>query len=553
MLDRCQFEELRERAKAGNLTEDEKNALAPYRVENAVILAAGMATRFAPLSFERPQALFKVRGEVLIERIIRQLREAGIDDVTVVVGYMKESLFYLEEQFGVHIVVNDEYANRNNHSSVWCARKALGNTCIVSSNQYFMENMFEQYCYEPTCSAVFSEGPTEEDVLVLGDDGAVTGLVKGGSDVYYMHGPAYLDRAFSQKYLEILEREYDWPETVGKAWEHVFAGHTDELRMVAKPYESGTVRAFRLVTDLVAFDRDFFANVDSRILDNICQTLECSRDEITEVKPISAGLTNLSVLFAVNGKRYIYRHPGNGTGEIINRKAEAYALQVARELGLDDTFVYEDPDAGWKISRYEEGCSELDYGNREQVARALQMARMLHTSGRTSPWSFDFYDEAEKIAGLLREMGYPLPSDFDELEERATDIAQKMKLEVGEPVLCHNDFYGPNFLVRGEEMKLIDWEYAAMGDPACDIGNFVAQGSGYSVEETLDILPLYFGREATEAEKRHCIAAVGVVGWYWYVWAIYKAAMGNPAGEWLYIWYRAARTYIAAAEEMYAG
>ena len=101
-------------------------------------------------------------------------------------------------------------------------------------------------------------------------------------------------------------------------------------------------------------------------------------------------------------------------------------------------------------------------------------------------------------------------------------------------------------------MWLIDWEYAAMGDPACDIGNFVAQGSGYSVEEAIGILPLYYGRDVTASEARHCVAAVAVVGWYWYVWAMYKEAMGNPVGEWLYVWYRAARQFGDAAEELYA-
>ena len=226
-------------------------------------------------------------------------------------------------------------------------------------------------------------------------------------------------------------------------------------------------------------------------------------------------------------------------------------MNAASELGLDDTFLFEDPAEGWKISRYIEGCSELDYSNKEQVAKALQMARTLHTSGMKSPYSFDFYDEGMKITAILKNMSYPLPKDFDPLTTRIGSIARKMKAEVSEPVLCHNDFYGPNFLVRGNEMRLIDWEYAAMGDPACDIGNFVAQGSGYTVEQTLDLLPLYYGREATEAEKRHCLGAVGLVGWYWYVWAMYKEAMGNPMGEWLYIWYKAAKRFSAAAKQLY--
>ena len=100
-----------------SLTEAGLEALFPYKVDNAVILAAGLSSRFAPISYEKPKGLLRVRGEVLIERQIKQLHDAGIDDITVVVGYKKEYFFYLESKFGVSIVVNDDYASRNNHAS----------------------------------------------------------------------------------------------------------------------------------------------------------------------------------------------------------------------------------------------------------------------------------------------------------------------------------------------------------------------------------------------------------------------------------------------------
>ncbi len=56
------------------------------------------------------------------------------------------------------------------------------------------------------------------------------------------------------------------------------------------------------------------------------------------------------------------------------------------------------------------------------------------------------------------------------------------------------------------------------------------------------------GKTATAAEEARFLSAVAVVGWYWYVWAMYKEAMGNPVGEWLYVWYKAAKTFSAAAE-----
>ena len=88
------------------LTEKGLKTLEPYRVENAIIMAAGMSTRFAPLSYETPKGLLVVKGERLIEREIKQLREAGIQKITVVVGYMKEKMFYFSDKFGVEIVVN---------------------------------------------------------------------------------------------------------------------------------------------------------------------------------------------------------------------------------------------------------------------------------------------------------------------------------------------------------------------------------------------------------------------------------------------------------------
>lgn len=536
---------------SGCITEAGLAALEPYRVRNAVILAAGAASRFAPLSFEKPRAMFEVRGEVLIERLIRQLKATGIDDITVVVGYMKEAFFYLEDSFGVSIVVNNEYATRNNNYSLWCARDKLSNTFICPADQYYNQNIFEPYMFESRCCAVRRAGEFDGQVLTLGKRGRVSSIAAGGCDALRMQGPVYFDSEASACFVRILEEEVDLPETRAKLWDSVLAEHIADIDLAAKVYPEGVIHEFDYVGDLTAFDRDFFANVDSHILDNICATLDCAREDITSVEPVSAGLTNLSVLFEAKGVKYVYRHPGNGTGEIVNRQAEAHALAVAKRLGLDESFVYEDPDAGWKISRYIEGCTEFDYRDRDQVARALQLIRKLHASGESSPWSFDFFDEALKIVELLRGLSYPLPRDFPRLEASVAKLGGLMRENSGESVLCHNDFYGPNLLVRGEDMWLIDWEYSAMGDYACDIGNFVAQGSGYSVQEAVDILDLYYGRPPTAEEKRHCLAAIGIVGYYWYVWAMYKEAMGNPVGEWLYVWYKAAKRFTAVALELY--
>lgn len=133
----------------GHIEAEVLASLEPYRVQNAVILAAGKSTRFAPFSLRKPKALAEVRGEILIERQIRQLQTAGIEDIYLVVGYKKEQLMYLAEKFGGHVVVNEDYDRYNNTSSLMCVRNVLANSYICSSDNYFTENPFEPYVYRP--------------------------------------------------------------------------------------------------------------------------------------------------------------------------------------------------------------------------------------------------------------------------------------------------------------------------------------------------------------------------------------------------------------------
>ena len=67
------------------------------KVDNAIILAAGTASRFAPLSYEIPKGLIEVKGELLIERQIKQLKEAGIPEIIIVTGYKSQSFTYLKD------------------------------------------------------------------------------------------------------------------------------------------------------------------------------------------------------------------------------------------------------------------------------------------------------------------------------------------------------------------------------------------------------------------------------------------------------------------------
>jgi len=523
-------------------------ALEPYKVKNAVIMAAGISSRFAPISYERPKGVLTVRGEVLIERQIEQLKDAGIEDITVVIGYKKEEFFYLEDAFGVKLVNNEEYATRNNNSTIKRVEGILGNTYICSSDDYFSINPFEKYVYDSYYASEYRNGPTDEYCLTTkGKGGLIVDVKVGGADSWVMLGHAYWDESYAKKFVEILEREYDNPETAGKLWEDIYAEHIPELPMRIRKYPSDAIWEFDSLDELRGFDPHFIENVDSGILDNICSVLECERDDVKKFEPIKQGLTNLSVRFEAKGIPYVYRHPGTGTDAIISRESEAYSQGVARDLGIDRTFVFEDPKTGWKISRFIEGCIEFDYHNVEHVKTAMAIGRKLHQSGAKSSFTFDVYQNALEIVDLLGKVSF---ADFDELAERAEFLNECVKSDGVPLVLCHNDFYAPNFLVHPEGMDLIDWEYSAMSDYASDLGTFICC-SDYGIPEAEDAIREYFQRDPDPSEIRHCMAYVGLSAYYWFVWALYKDRTGDPVGEWLYLWYRMAKTFGIHAQALY--
>lgn len=115
----------------------------------------------------------------------------------------------------------------------------------------------------------------------------------------------------------------------------------------------------------------------------------------------------------------------------------------------------------------------------------------------------------------------------------------------------YTDFFGLNFLVdENGHADLIDWEYAGMGDYANDFGTF-SVCEQLSEGEMTQALAHYFGRIPTEAEWRHNLGQVGMAGWCWYAWSLLKESEGDNVGEWAYIYYRYAKTYLKKALELY--
>ncbi len=528
-----------------------EEALAPYRVTNAIIMAAGLSQRFAPISYERPKGLLRVRGEILIERQITQLQEAGIDDITVVVGYKRELFSYLADKYGVSLVVNDEYATRNNNSTLWVARHALANTYICCSDNYYLDNPFERYVFESFYSTPFVEGPTDEWCVTTAPDGSISSVTIGGSDSLVMVGPAYFDRTFSTTFRRLLEEIYHEPETANKFWEDIFVEHVSDLHMVAHRFPDGMINEFDSLAELREFDPEFIENVESRALDNISRVFACPRNDIHDFFPLKQGITNLSCHFAIGHDHYVYRHPGVGTEKMIDRQAEFAALHLASELGLDHTFVAGDPAEGWKISRFVADARMLNYDDPRELEAAMALDRRLHGASATLTRHFDYVSEGLAYEELLAEHGPIEIPGYAELKEKVFRL--KAYTDADNYPLCpsHNDFFKGNFLVDHEgNLNLIDWEYAGMSDIASDFASMTSSDE-LSDDAVDQAIGFYFGRQPTFEERRHFWAYTVLAGWCWYLWALAKEAEGDDVGEWLDTYHRRAIDYVDRVLDWY--
>lgn len=288
-----------------------------YYVDNAVIMAAGTSSRFAPLSFEKPKALIEVKGEVLIERQIRQLKEAGISEIIVVTGYRAEMFAYLKDAFQVQLVYNPEYQNKNNHASIYAIKDYLKNTYICSADNYFFNNPFEKEVDESYYAAAYASGETKEWCITCDDQDRIIDVNVGGRDSWYMFGHAFLSKEFSKAFIGYLEEEYEYPETAGLFWEDIYIHHIDQLLMKIRRYSENTIFEFDTLDELRRFDSSYINQTRSAIILRIADKLGCGESEIKEILPVKNSLNEvIGFTFFVDKRRYQYSYESGDFQEV---------------------------------------------------------------------------------------------------------------------------------------------------------------------------------------------------------------------------------------------
>ena len=524
------------------VTEAAMMEIEPLKVENAVILAAGGNDVSAKSVYSMPKGLFMKNGETLIERQIRQLREAGIQKITVVIAYKQELYFFLQDKWNVNLEVNPNL-KYNNIYSLYIARNDLGSTYICNCDNYFEENPFSEYEYNSYHATVYKEDAHNELLVRKNSSGRILGVYSGVPSGECIYGHAYIDKEFSRRLVRYMENEINDFRVTALFWEEFVGRHAEDLDIYVRQYPADFLYEFDSIQEIQNIDGLFLGNVSGRINEKICSVLKCTEAEISDIVILEKGLTNILFTFVVRGERYIFRYPGDSSQFFIYRKNECLAQKLAAKAHADDTYVYID-ESGIKISRYR------DYQDVELMKRIAKKIRAFHEEGYgLENWQEYNYDPIYQCERLFREAS-KMKGDLFKIFEKEWALMRKLQkyadMDGIEHTMCHNDINIDNVLVTDSTLDIIDWEFAGYNDPGYDFGRVIA-GLEYEVDEPkiLDILEAYFGRPATEKEHLHWMAYAAIHNWYYVGWALYKESINESSRDWMLFFYKQTKKLAA--------
>lgn len=278
----------------------------------------------------------------------------------------------------------------------------------------------------------------------------------------------------------------------------------------------------------------------------IGEVLHAAPGEVAHVSALKKGMTNRSFLFSCRGEKYIMRVPGEGTGRLISRREEAAVYDIIRGRGLCEDVLYLNPDTGRKISRFIEGARTCDPLNQAETAACMDKLRSFHGLGLRVDHEFDLFGHIDFYESLWdgRPSAYP---DYREVKGSVFRLKPFLDAQAGEKALTHIDAVPDNFLFfqngQGrEEIRLIDWEYAAMQDPHVDVAMFCVYAM-YGRELVDRLIGQYFTGGCPPLTRVKIYGYIAACGLLWSNWCEYKRGLGVEFGAYALAQYRYARGY----------
>lgn len=529
------------------LTPKAQQLLAENKPRSAIILAAGYGLRMVPINTETPKGLLEVNGQPLIERLILQLQEVGIRKIYIIVGFMKEQYEYLIDAYGVELIVNREYGSKNNLHSLKRAAGHLANAYIVPCDLWCRTNPFRSHeLYSWYMVSTEQDPDSTVRVNRKKELVTVTGITPGNR----MVGISYLAPGDAETVRERLERfsrdrRYDdafWEETLYEK---------DRMLPAARIVDGAAVVEINTYEQLRELDHES-TQLHTRSISAVANAMGVHVDEIKNIEALKKGMTNRSFLFSCRGEKYIMRIPGEGTEQLINRTQEAAVYARLDGRGICDDIFYIDPKSGYKITRYFEGARVCDPLNETDLRRCMEKLRSFHRLGLKVAHTFDIFGQIDFYESLWN--GHPsVYRDYEKTKEKVLSLKSYIEQHAAPHVLTHIDAVPDNFLFvsdgsGGEQIRLIDWEYAGMQDPHVDIAMFCIYAL-YDRQQVDHLIDLYFENACSREDRIKIYCCIACCGLLWSNWCEYKQQLGVEFGEYSLRQYRYAKDYYRIVQE----
>jgi thiamine kinase-like enzyme len=202
---------------------------------------------------------------------------------------------------------------------------------------------------------------------------------------------------------------------------------------------------------------------------------EIAGRELT-LRPLSGGITNRNFLIVAAGTddRWVIRLAGNDTHLLgISREVEHAATVAAAGVGVGPEVTAFIRPEGYLLTRFIIGSPVSDEAvhRSETLRRVADSLRRIH-DGPAIPGLFVPFRIVEAYRALAAARGVPIPAEYDVAQSVARRIELAFLTNPVELRPCHNDLLNANFIDDGTRIRIVDWEYAGMGDPFFDLGNF---------------------------------------------------------------------------------
>lgn len=230
------------------------------KAERAVIMAAGFGSRLMPVTKETPKPLIKVNGVRMIDSVIKALHKNGVNEIYIVVGYLKEKFDVLKREYsGIELIENPYYDTCNNISSLYVAREHLENSLILDGDQIiYNDDVLSPYFEKSGYNSVWTDGETDEWLQQVENGKVVSCSRTGGKRGWQLFSISRWNEKDGKKLKKHLELEFENKQNRGIYWDDVVMfNHFDEYDLTVRPMNYGDVIEIDSLDDLMKLDLSY--------------------------------------------------------------------------------------------------------------------------------------------------------------------------------------------------------------------------------------------------------------------------------------------------------